>query len=543
MRIKRQWLAALVAVTFVVWGTAVAAPAQTAKLTPKALGKPDNTGKENKPPKASWVPKRIENDAVDEDVIKVELRVDKGIAEGSTATLWTSGSLAGILELPDVPVPLESGEPIELEFTLLQTPDQAGRTLGGTVHLAVDGKNIAQPLMFSLKKTQDDDELDDVSDEEEEEIFDDDGNLAVSWYLGEEPLEELTLDLFEEGPVEILLKVNRTLTDFKPWVTPSLRNHIVISLPEDLIGEEDVLEIGDDGCINLAAEGTQIPLVVELLLGPEDVTTRGGTVHARGCEPPRRTYPATLLVGLKAGDESLAEEEVAPTAIVDAASFEQGTIAPGQIVSIFGQGLGPDELALFELDEEGDVDEFLAGTMVLFDGYAARLLSASAGQINAIVPSAVKGGDVELLVINNNKQSAPFPVPLGPLAPSLFSLTGTGRGQVAALNSDGSVNDNTNPARRGSIVSLYGMGAGPTDPPMDDGSVATEALWLVNDDVRLLIGGVEAEVLYAGSAPGLVGAVVQINARISGGTPRGPQPVLLVVDGIESSDSVTLAVQ
>jgi uncharacterized protein (TIGR03437 family) len=111
------------------------------------------------------------------------------------------------------------------------------------------------------------------------------------------------------------------------------------------------------------------------------------------------------------------------------------------------------------------------------------------------------------------------------------------------LNFDGSVNGNTNPARRGSIVTFFGTGAGPTEPALQDGSVAPAALSLASENVRLFIGGVEAQVLYAGAAPGLVGAVVQINARIAGGTPRGPQPVLFVVDGIESGDSVTLAVQ
>jgi uncharacterized protein (TIGR03437 family) len=78
---------------------------------------------------------------------------------------------------------------------------------------------------------------------------------------------------------------------------------------------------------------------------------------------------------------------------------------------------------------------------------------------------------------------------------------------------------------------------------LQDGSVAAEALSLASRDVRLFIGGVEAEVLYAGVAPGLVSAVVQINARIGSGTPRGPQPVVFVVDGSESSGSVTIAVQ
>ena len=63
------------------------------------------------------------------------------------------------------------------------------------------------------------------------------------------------------------------------------------------------------------------------------------------------------------------------------------------------------------------------------------------------------------------------------------------------------------------------------------------------EEVRIFIGGVEADVLYAGTAPGLAAAVVQYNIRIHGRTPPGPQPVVIVIDGIESGDSATMAIE
>ena len=57
------------------------------------------------------------------------------------------------------------------------------------------------------------------------------------------------------------------------------------------------------------------------------------------------------------------------------------------------------------------------------------------------------------------------------------------------------------------------------------------------------MANLEADVLYAGTAPGLAAAVVQYNIRIHGRTPPGPQPVVIVIDGIESGDSATMAIE
>ena len=238
-------------------------------------------------------------------------------------------------------------------------------------------------------------------------------------------------------------------------------------------------------------------------------------------------------------DDSGTTEIVAPEAVVDAASFDEAPVSASQIVSIFGLGLGPQDQAVFQLDEEGKISSYLNGTMVLFDGYPAPLLSASAGQINAIVPAAVKGGDVELQVLYGDKQSAPFPIPLGRPTPSLFTMSGS---QAAAINSDGTLNSRSNPAGLDTIVLLFGTGGGPTRTPLPDGAVATEALWLAGD-VRVFVGGIEADILYAGVAPGLVSAVVQYNIRLNPLTPKGSQPVKVVINGVESGGTETIAVR
>lgn len=547
--------AAAFSLAAVLWSaTAAMAPAQ---LTPRALGKPSkavkpdkpdkpdngdkgNSGNTNKPAKVNWEPKRVEIEDVGEDgIITVKLSADKAVLG---ATFFTSGSLSGVIGLPEDAVDIPAGETVEVEFELLETPEEAGRTIGGTIQVLVSGKHLAQPLQFSLKRLL----TDDTSGEGdgEEELLDSDGNLPLSWLFEDEPLENITLDLFDEdGLATILMMANRDLENIGLWFTPSAGGCISAAFDLEAV-EEGVLEFDDDGNIAFIKEGTQVPVLLELS-NPEEWTCGGGTLHARSVAGNSRSYPQIVGVRFEKGEgveDSESPEIVAPAAVVDAASFSQEPIAAFQIVSIFGLGLGPQEQAVFDLDEEGKIGTYLNGTMVLFDGYPAPLLSASAGQINAIVPAAVKGGDVELQVLYDDQQSALFPVALGRPTPSLFTLAGTGRGQAAAVNSDGTLNGATNPAGAGTVVSLFGSGGGPTIRPLGDGAVASEALRL-SGDVRVFVGGVEADVLYAGTAPGLVSAVVQFNIRLNAQTPRGSKPVLIVINGVEGSGAPTISVR
>jgi uncharacterized protein (TIGR03437 family) len=64
-----------------------------------------------------------------------------------------------------------------------------------------------------------------------------------------------------------------------------------------------------------------------------------------------------------------------------------------------------------------------------------------------------------------------------------------------ALNQDGTPNSHQNPARAGSIVTLFGTGGGHTNPP----SVAGEVNPL---ELRPLVTMPEVQVLYAGPGPG-----------------------------------------
>jgi uncharacterized protein (TIGR03437 family) len=118
------------------------------------------------------------------------------------------------------------------------------------------------------------------------------------------------------------------------------------------------------------------------------------------------------------------------------------------------------------------------------------------------------------------------------------------RGAGAILNQDYSLNSPAHPAAPGSVVMIYSTREGQTDAPGVDGQIAGTTLPQPRLPVSVTIGGVTAEVLYAGAAPGLVAGVLQVNARVPEGTPAGAAvPVALIIGTASSQAGVTLAVQ
>jgi uncharacterized protein (TIGR03437 family) len=61
--------------------------------------------------------------------------------------------------------------------------------------------------------------------------------------------------------------------------------------------------------------------------------------------------------------------------------------------------------------------------------------------------------------------------------------------------------------------------------------------------VSVTVGGVSAQVLYAGAAPSLVAGVMQVNVRIPAGTASGDNAVTVTVGAAASQPGITVAVQ
>ncbi len=234
---------------------------------------------------------------------------------------------------------------------------------------------------------------------------------------------------------------------------------------------------------------------------------------------------------------------VALNGLVNGASFLPGPVAPGEIISVFGAGLGPPNLAVFDLAGGDRIAPELAGTRVLFDGVAAPIIATISGQVNAIVPYSVAGNDaVRVRVEYQGRPTAEMTVPVAPASPAIFLQNAAGQGAI--LNQDFSVNGPANRAARGSIIQIFATGEGQTDPPGVDGKVAGAILPSPVLPVKVTIGGREAVVHYAGAAPGLVAGVLQINAQVPDDVPAGSAvPIVIQVGDRRSPQGVTVAIR
>jgi uncharacterized protein (TIGR03437 family) len=223
--------------------------------------------------------------------------------------------------------------------------------------------------------------------------------------------------------------------------------------------------------------------------------------------------------------------------VTNAGSLQPGAISPGEIISIFGNNIGPITPASgtgFQLTAAGTVPTTLAGVTVTINNVKAPLIFVGPVQINAIVPYEVAGQSTASLVVSlNSATSTGTTVQVVPTAPSIFTLSQTGSGQGAILNQNGSVNGTTNPAAKGSIIQIFGTGEGQLVPRVQTGCLSGPALPLptpVAAPVTVTIGGQPATpVTYAGEAPNLVCGVIQINATIPTNIGSGPQTVVVTI--------------
>jgi uncharacterized protein (TIGR03437 family) len=228
--------------------------------------------------------------------------------------------------------------------------------------------------------------------------------------------------------------------------------------------------------------------------------------------------------------------------LVNGASFDtgrngaepDGSVAPGEIVTVFGENLPP-----------------ASDLHITFDGTPAPVLYADARQINAVVPFSEThaGASTRVLVNGGTNLIGGFNLPVAPAVPRLF----TQNGQLAALNQDGSVNSTSNPASPGSVVSLFLTGAGLYNEPMMDGQLGP----LVPPFPAPLLGvsarywptsspgptpGEQMEVLFFGQAPGLIAGVVQVNLRIPADAKSGVGGIIVNVGNYPTSSN-PLAIQ
>lgn len=211
-------------------------------------------------------------------------------------------------------------------------------------------------------------------------------------------------------------------------------------------------------------------------------------------------------------------QPLAPRAlsIVNAASgLLTGTVAPGEIISIYGLGLGP-TTPLSATPGNGLFPTSLSGVEVLINGTPIPLLYVSASQIDAEIPSPLNGSQNGIALIQVFNESAMLPDFRLKVVNSNFAVFTNPGGSMAVINQDGTLNKMANPAKPGTAVSIWATGFGATAQPVE-GYVATSAEnYCASCQITLFDGTtrITETVQYAGTSPGLIDGLMQINFLI-----------------------------
>lgn len=229
-------------------------------------------------------------------------------------------------------------------------------------------------------------------------------------------------------------------------------------------------------------------------------------------------------------------QTVKPFVTVDAARY-QPAVAPDSIVSGFSSGLTATEAWATD-----DVDALtpgiqlptsLGGLRVLVNNRLAGLLYVGPSQINYIVPSDTElDGNATVLVTDDQGTTiAQGELAIATSSLNIFTHNQQGTGAPAAVfTADGATYNNVtngdgsmNVVPPGNYLVLFGTG-------VRSGS-----------DIKAFIGGVEAQVDYAGAQPQYV-ALDQINIKVPESlTGQGVLDVA-VTDGLTTSNVVTIDV-
>jgi uncharacterized protein (TIGR03437 family) len=238
------------------------------------------------------------------------------------------------------------------------------------------------------------------------------------------------------------------------------------------------------------------------------------TVTAAGVTNSPLVVPVTLTV-ISNGPQFVSG------AIVNSASFQATSIAPGSLFTVFGASLAGSNSP--------------NGVSMTLGGLAVPLQYISPTQINAQAPFEIALGPQSLVLTVNNVSSTAL-VTIVPASPGIFQVNGRG----AILNQNFSLNAPGNPALVGSTVQVYFTGQGLVTPAGVTGSPASATLARTNAITTATIGTQPATVTFSGLAPGFIG-LAQANVIVPN-LATNDYPLVLTVNGV-ASNAGTVAVK
>jgi uncharacterized protein (TIGR03437 family) len=139
-------------------------------------------------------------------------------------------------------------------------------------------------------------------------------------------------------------------------------------------------------------------------------------------------------------------------------------VAAGEILELTVPDFKPAQSISIGINERLPLGTTLGNTQVLFDGKPVPMMGISAGKIECIAPLDFGTNTSTTIQVNaNGTLSNTLQEDVAPTALGLLSADGSGTGLANARNQDGTLNSASNPADRGSRITVFFTGAG--NPP------------------------------------------------------------------------------
>jgi uncharacterized protein (TIGR03437 family) len=300
------------------------------------------------------------------------------------------------------------------------------------------------------------------------------------------------------------------------------------------IGTDEGVFWSTSGGTNWAQLGTALPRVpVRALTLHKPSRTLWAATYGRGMW--QLNLPTSLAFGAAfTGD-----------AVVNGASYQAAAVAPDEWIAIFGNLMASTTAVASNLGTS------LAGTSVSITdstgkSQAALMYVVAPGQVNCLLPSNLAPGPAVLTLTKPDGTQASVTVRVEPTLPGIFSANANGKGVAAAYYSLLTASTDTVATQ---VIFNCGT-SGCTAAPLSLGGASDQGVLQLygtglrhySGSVAATIGGVAAQVQYAGAGGGYAG-LDQINIlvphQLAG---KGEVPIVILVDG-KPTNTVTASFQ
>ena len=247
--------------------------------------------------------------------------------------------------------------------------------------------------------------------------------------------------------------------------------------------------------------------------------------------------------------------------LVANAEGEQVMIGPNTWVEVKGQSLArANDTRIWAGSDfvNGQMPTSLDGTSVTVNGKAAFVYYISATQVNILTPPDAMSGTVNVVVTTSAGTSAAQTVNVLPAVPGIFTANASGLGQAiatdnttnliaAAAGSIAGITTSPISLSSGHALIVWCTGLGAVTPFIADNanSFNPDGTYTLRNTVlkpTVTIGDVEAQFVYSILSPQYV-SEYQIGVVPGAGTPTGSAvPLQISINGITTSNQVTIAV-